>query len=83
MHSIFVLLAAAFIPLWILPSTLSKLSAGVFCVQFGVQGALGVVSITFPSLPVTFALSPDPYFPYRNVSGRIPCDLSWRHVSAR
>lgn len=36
--SIFVLLVGAFIPLWILPETFSKLAAGAFCVQFGVQG---------------------------------------------
>lgn len=42
---IFVLLVAAFIPLWIIPSTFSSLSAGAFCVQFGVQGAWGVIPI--------------------------------------
>jgi len=42
---IFVLLIGAFIPLWIIPDTFSKLSAGAFCVQFGVQGAWGVVPI--------------------------------------
>lgn len=35
----------AFIPLWILPDTFGKLSAGAFFVQFGVQGAWGVVPI--------------------------------------
>ena len=34
----------AFIPLWILPRSFSALSAGAFCLQFGVQGAWGVVS---------------------------------------
>lgn len=38
-------LIAAFIPLWILPSTFSPLSAGAFCIQFGVQGAWGVIPI--------------------------------------
>lgn len=38
LSSIFVLLVGAFIPLWILPDTFSKLAAGAFCVQFGVQG---------------------------------------------
>lgn len=33
----------AFIPLWILPTSFSALAAGAFCVQFGVQGAWGVV----------------------------------------
>ena len=34
-----------FIPLWILPSTFSGLAAGAFCIQFGVQGAWGVVRL--------------------------------------
>jgi hypothetical protein len=34
----------AFIPLWILPSKFGPLSAGAFFIQFGVQGAWGVVS---------------------------------------
>ncbi|KAH9841795.1 carboxylic acid transporter [Rhodofomes roseus] len=42
---LFVLLIGAFIPLWILPSTFGALSAGAFCVQFGVQGAWGVIPI--------------------------------------
>lgn len=33
----------AFIPLWILPNTFGPLSAGAFWIQFGVQGAWGVV----------------------------------------
>ncbi|KAL7417859.1 MFS general substrate transporter [Mrakia frigida] len=41
----FILLIGAFIPLWIIPSGFSKLSAGAFCVQFGVQGAWGVIPI--------------------------------------
>ncbi|EGO19231.1 carboxylic acid transporter protein [Serpula lacrymans var. lacrymans S7.9] len=40
-----VILVAAFIPLWILPSSFSALSAGAFCIQFGVQGAWGVIPI--------------------------------------
>ncbi|KAG1716072.1 hypothetical protein ID866_1098 [Astraeus odoratus] len=40
-----VLLVGAFIPLWILPSSFSALAAGAFCVQFGVQGAWGVIPI--------------------------------------
>ena len=43
-HSIFVLLIGAFIPLWILPTGFGALAAGAFCIQFGVQGAWGVVS---------------------------------------
>jgi len=42
---IFVLITGAFIPLWILPSSFSALSAGAFWIQFGVQGAWGVVPI--------------------------------------
>ncbi|KAG7098524.1 hypothetical protein E1B28_000464 [Marasmius oreades] len=40
-----VLLVGAFIPLWILPNTFSGLAAGAFCIQFGVQGAWGVIPI--------------------------------------
>ncbi|KAJ7702181.1 hypothetical protein B0H16DRAFT_1748301 [Mycena metata] len=42
---VFVLITACFIPLWIIPSTFSGLAAGAFCVQFGVQGAWGVIPI--------------------------------------
>ncbi|KAG1727821.1 carboxylic acid transporter protein [Suillus lakei] len=42
---IFVLLIGAFIPLWVLPSSFSSLSAGAFCIQVGVQGAWGVIPI--------------------------------------
>ncbi|KIY44464.1 MFS general substrate transporter [Fistulina hepatica ATCC 64428] len=42
---VFILITGAFIPLWIFPSSFSSLSAGAFCVQFGVQGAWGVVPI--------------------------------------
>ncbi|KXN84179.1 hypothetical protein AN958_12915 [Leucoagaricus sp. SymC.cos] len=42
---IFVCLIGAFIPLWILPTTFSSLAAGAFCIQFGVQGAWGVIPI--------------------------------------
>ncbi|KIK68574.1 hypothetical protein GYMLUDRAFT_215299 [Collybiopsis luxurians FD-317 M1] len=41
----FVLLVACFIPLWILPTSFGGLSAGAFCIQFGVQGAWGVIPI--------------------------------------
>ncbi len=44
-NSIFLLLIGCFIPLWILPSSFSALSAGAFCIQFGVQGAWGVIPI--------------------------------------
>ncbi|KAI0087910.1 MFS general substrate transporter [Irpex rosettiformis] len=42
---IFVLLVGCFIPLWIIPSSFSGLAAGAFCIQFGVQGAWGVIPI--------------------------------------
>ncbi|KAH9954974.1 carboxylic acid transporter [Russula dissimulans] len=42
---LFVLWAGAFIPLWILPNSFSGLSAGAFWLQFGVQGAWGVIPI--------------------------------------
>lgn len=42
---LFILSIGAFIPLWIIPSGFSALSAGAFCVQFGVQGAWGVIPI--------------------------------------
>ncbi|KAL1741574.1 major facilitator superfamily domain-containing protein [Schizophyllum fasciatum] len=42
---VFVCLIAAFIPLWILPNGFSALAAGAFCIQFGVQGAWGVIPI--------------------------------------
>ncbi|KAJ8518320.1 hypothetical protein ONZ45_g4591 [Pleurotus djamor] len=40
-----VMLIGVFIPLWIIPSTFSGLAAGAFCIQFGVQGAWGVIPI--------------------------------------
>ncbi|KIK93943.1 hypothetical protein PAXRUDRAFT_484505 [Paxillus rubicundulus Ve08.2h10] len=40
-----VLLVGVFIPLWIIPSSFSALAAGAFCIQFGVQGAWGVIPI--------------------------------------
>ncbi|KAF7977223.1 hypothetical protein HWV62_45206 [Athelia sp. TMB] len=39
------LLVGVFIPLWIIPSSFAALSAGAFCIQFGVQGAWGVIPI--------------------------------------
>ncbi|KZT09265.1 MFS general substrate transporter [Laetiporus sulphureus 93-53] len=40
-----VVIVGAFIPLWIIPNSFSALAAGAFCVQFGVQGAWGVIPI--------------------------------------
>ena len=42
---VLVLWTGAFIPLWIIPSSFSALSAGAFFIQFGVQGAWGVIPI--------------------------------------
>ncbi|ORX39588.1 major facilitator superfamily domain-containing protein [Kockovaella imperatae] len=52
--------AAAWIPLWILPSSFGGLAAGAFLVQSGVQGALGVIPIYLgeiapPAFRATFA----------------------------
>jgi len=47
---IHVLLVGAFIPLWIIPTSFSSLSAGAFCLQFGVQGAWGVIPIQLAEL---------------------------------
>ncbi|GAA5857105.1 hypothetical protein JCM9279_001785 [Rhodotorula babjevae] len=45
----------AFIPLWYLPSTFGGLAAGAFFVQFGVQGAWGVIPVYLAELsPVAF-----------------------------
>lgn len=40
-----VILTGALIPAWILPNTFGGLAAGAFFIQFGVQGAWGVVPI--------------------------------------
>ncbi|KAM0791387.1 hypothetical protein ACM66B_005852 [Microbotryomycetes sp. NB124-2] len=51
----FCIWAGAFIPLWLLPTTFQSLAAGAFFVQFGVQGAWGVVPIFLSELsPVAF-----------------------------
>ncbi|KAJ7184786.1 hypothetical protein C8R46DRAFT_1208977 [Mycena filopes] len=41
--AIFAVITAVFISLWIIPDSFSGLAAGAFCIQFGVQGALGVL----------------------------------------
>jgi len=46
----FIILIGCFIPLWILPHGFSPLSAGAFCLQFGVQGAWGVIPIQLAEL---------------------------------
>jgi len=89
----------AFIPLWILPSSFAGLSAGAFFIQFGVQGAWGVVRIFFSSF---FSSSPsrfvftfrftfrstlndtlDPNPTSRNVASRIQSYVPWCGLSNR
>lgn len=64
---------SAFIPLWIIPSTFGALSAGAFCIQFGVQGAWGVVSnfVLVERPPLKHTIDPNPTG--GNVSSRFPC----------
>ncbi|KAF8320926.1 carboxylic acid transporter [Clavulina sp. PMI_390] len=50
---LFILLIGCFIPLWIIPGTFSPLAAGAFCVQFGVQGAWGVIPIHLAEMSPT------------------------------
>jgi SHS family lactate transporter-like MFS transporter len=45
MYAYYAHTSVAFIPLWIIPTSFSTLAAGAFCVQFGVQGAWGVVRL--------------------------------------
>ncbi|KAF8342277.1 major facilitator superfamily domain-containing protein [Cantharellus anzutake] len=47
---LFILLVGCFIPLWILPYSFGGLSAGAFFVQFGVQGAWGVIPVQLAEL---------------------------------
>jgi len=47
---LFVLLIAVFIPLWIIPDKFGPLAAGAFFIQFGVQGAWGVIPIQLSEL---------------------------------
>ena len=67
---IFVLLVGAFIPLWIIPSGFGKPAAGAFCVQFGVQGAWGVVPIFLAEMspPAFRATFPGVAYQLGNVS---------------
>ncbi|KAF9554612.1 carboxylic acid transporter protein [Agrocybe pediades] len=55
-----VIIVGAFIPLWILPTSFRGLAIGAFCIQFGVQGSLGVIPIQLaemgpPAFRATFA----------------------------
>ncbi|KZV96668.1 MFS general substrate transporter [Exidia glandulosa HHB12029] len=43
-------LTGAFVPLWILPSTFGKLTAGAFWISFGIHGAFGVIPIFLSEL---------------------------------
>jgi len=70
-------LSGIFIPLWIIPTSFSGLVAGAFCVQFGVQGAWGVIPIllaemsppgfraTFPGVAYQLGNVHRPYQPYK------------------
>ena len=49
--------SAAFIPLWIIPDSFSSLAAGAFCIQFGVQGAWGVVRLYYSLKSLQLALT--------------------------
>ena len=82
----------AFIPLCILPSSFSALSAGAFCIQFGVQGAWGVVrqfpffshhfSCMYQMLTAVKRMS-DSHSSGGDVSTCIPSDFSWCCLSTR
>lgn len=77
---VFVVLIGVFIPLWILPNSFSGLAAGAFCIQFGVQGAWGVVSnILYYSsacedraFTVLFRRKIDPHLAVGDVATRVP-----------
>ena len=74
----FVTLSGVFIPLWIIPSGFSTLAAGAFCVQFGVQGAWGVIPIQLAEMspPGFRATFPGVAYQIGNVRGSaIQCGL--------
>ena len=79
---LFVTLSGVFIPLWILPSGFSTLAAGAFCVQFGVQGAWGVIPIQLAEMsPHGFrATFPGVAYQIGNVRGSViyheACELT-------
>lgn len=89
-NRIFVIVIGAFIPLWILPTGFSALSAGAFCIQVGVQGAWGVVRcVPLSSLQLLINVAAhliatiDSGTARRNITARIPRDIPWRRVSDR
>ena len=72
------MLSGVFIPLWIIPSGFSTLAAGAFCVQFGVQGAWGVIPIQLAEMspPGFRATFPGVAYQLGNVRGSaIHCGL--------
>ena len=75
---LFVMLSGIFIPLWILPSGFGALAAGAFCVQFGVQGAWGVIPIQLAEMspPGFRATFPGVAYQLGNVRGyTLVCSL--------
>ena len=75
---LFVMLSGVFIPLWILPSGFGALAAGAFCLQFGVQGAWGVIPIQLAEMspPGFRATFPGVAYQLGNVRGStLHCDL--------
>lgn len=72
---VFVLISGAFIPLWILPSSFGGLSAGAFWLQFGVQGAWGVIPIQLAEMspPGFRATFPGVTYQLGNVSTNSRC----------
>ena len=83
-RSLFVLFVGAFIPLWILPSSFGGLAAGAFLIQFGVQGAWGVVRAF--SLYMLWYWLPDSLIDShptrRDVTTCFPRLLPWCRISA-
>jgi hypothetical protein len=73
----------AFIPLWILPTSFGSLSARAFWIQFGVQGAWGIVRrLIFVHYSTTLTVA-DSNSTSQNVSTCIPSDFPWRRLSTR
>jgi hypothetical protein len=74
----------AFIPLWVLPTRFSALSAGAFFLQCGVQGAWGIVSQTVQSgdTDLSSAIVVGADSTGRIVTSIVPCHFPWCCISA-